>query len=156
MNEFNEEFNGTFYFTNDSDEEFVALWNNREYKFPSRSTVPLIIMGEPLENIQEIRKRFAYRWAEKQFYSSDEYKRLNSMGNGLPPTFDPKILEPLIDRCLKPLSIAKAQVTVGKKDSEKNYTATKAIGGKEDPRDVFREENQNIPELGEMGANFTV
>lgn len=150
MDYINDEFDGVFRFTNDSDEEFVALWNNKEYKFPPRSTVPLIITNEPLENIQEIRKRFAYRWAEKQFYASETYKTMSKQGNGIPPTFDPKILEPMIERCLKPLPIARAVVKEVKGDNDKNYKSTKALSKNDDPNFLFREESQNAPILGEM------
>lgn len=150
-----EEFNGTFYFTNPTNKERKFLWNNKEYSFPAESTVPLIIMGEPLENIQEIRKRFAYRMAEERFYESAEYERLNKMGNGLPPTFDPKILEPMIDECLKPLPIAKVKMKEGKKDDSRNYTS-KAVGKNEDLNQVFREEAANAPVLGEMPSDFSV
>lgn len=141
-NDYNEEFSGVFNFTNPDNEEFVALWNNREYKFEPESTSPLLIASESLENIQEIRKRFAYRNAEKRFYKSEQYLKMKDMGNGIPPTFDPKILEPMIQECLKPLPIKRMVVKEGKKvDDEKNYKSTKAIGQDDDPNYVFREDN---------------
>lgn len=161
MEQLNEEFNGTFYFTNPTDKERKYLWNNREYAFPANSTVPLIVMGEPLENIQEIRKRFAYRMAEERLYEGEkmygqdgktiiyDYKKAKEMGNGLPPTFSPEILESWIEECLKPLPIAKAVIKEGKKDQTK-YKATKAIGQNDNPSYVFAEENKNPPVLGEM------
>lgn len=155
MDNFNEEFNGTFYFTNPTTKERKFLWNNREYMFPAESTVPLIIMGEPLENIQEIRKRFALSLAYDRFYegevlpTGEDYNKLKQMGNGLPPTFAEQILQPFVDECLKPLPIAKATVKEGKKDDTR-YKATKAIGKDDNPSYVFKEENQNIPTLGEM------
>lgn len=150
-----EEFTGTFYFTNPTDRERKYLWNNREYTFPAKSTVPLIIMGEPLENIQEIRKRFAYRMAEERFYENEKpavgesYGKLNKMGNGLPPTFNPEILEPWIEECLKPLPLVKAQVKDVQKKEHK-YKASKAIGAGDNPAYVFAEENRNPPVLGQM------
>lgn len=156
MQETFEEFTGTFHFTNPTEIERKYLWNNKEYTFPAKSTVPLIIMGEPLENIQEIRKRFAYRMAEERFYEGEKptvgesYDKLKKMGNGLPPTFNPEILEPWIEECLKPLPIAKAKVKEGKKDDGRKYKASKSLTGNEDPRDVFKEENKNIPALGQV------
>lgn len=155
MNETYEEFSGTFYFTNPTDTERKYLWNNKEYLFPPKSTVPLVIMGEPLENIQEIRKRFAYRMAEERFYEGEKpsvgesYDKLKKMGNGLPPTFNPEILEPWIEECLKPLPIKRAAVKEGKKDTLK-YKSTKAIGKDDNPNYIFAEENKNIPTLGVM------
>lgn len=145
-----EEFAGTFYFTNPTDKERKYLWNNKEYTFPAQSTVPLVIMGEPLENIQEIRKRFAYRMAEERWYESKEYEKMSKMGNGLPPTRDDKVLEPMIEECLKPLPIKRSSVKEGKKDDDRQYKSTKALKGNEDPNLIFREENANPPTLGEM------
>lgn len=145
-----EDFTGTFYFTNPTDKERKYLWNNKEYTFPPKSTVPLVIMGEPLENIQEIRKRFAYRMAEERWYESKEYERMSKMGGGLPPTRDDKVLEPMIEECLTPLPVAKAKVREGKKDDDRQYKATKALSKSEDPNQIFREENANPPVLGEM------
>lgn len=144
------EFSGTFYFTNWTDKERKYLWNNKEYTFPAESTVPLIILSEPLENIQEIRKRFAYRLSEEVFYESEEYQRMSKMGNGIPPTFDPKILEANIEKCLNPLPIARAKVKEGKKDDDRDYKATKALSDKDDPNYLFREESANAQKLGVM------
>src|SRR5258708_128342 len=109
MNNEIQEFDGVFRFTKPTDKERKNIWNNKENAFPPKSTVPLVIMGEPLENIQEIRKRFAYRLAEEVFYESKEYQKMSKQGNGLPPTFNPTILEPVIEQCLTPLPIAKAK-----------------------------------------------
>lgn len=151
MDESNEEFGGVFYFTNPTKQERKYLWNNKEYTFPAESTVPLIIPTETLENIQEIRKRFAFRMAEERFYEGEEYQKLKVMGNGMPPTFDPKILEPMIQECLKPLTIKRAAVKAGSSlDDERHYKSTKAMGNGDDPNFLFKEENQNIPTVGAM------
>lgn len=148
---YNDEFGGVFYFTNPTKQERKYLWNNKEYVFPPESTVPLIIPTETLENIQEIRKRFAYRMAEERFYESDQYMKMKDMGNGMPATFDPKILEPMIQECLKPLEIKRAGVKNAKNiDDERNYRATKALDDSEDPSELFKEENKNVEKLGVM------
>ncbi len=151
-----QEFIGVFYFTNWTKDEFIVLWNNTEYTFPPEKTIPLIIPSETLENIQEIRKKFAYKLAEREWYSGKEYTRLSKMGNGLPPTFDPKVLEPLIQRALEPLPIAKATTKKGKVDSDKNYKGSKAIGEKDNPNYVFREEADNAKALGAMPGDRVV
>lgn len=151
----NLDFDGVFRFTNDSDEDFVTLWNNKEYTFPARKTVKMIIPDETLENIQEIRKRFAYRWAVREFYGSKEYVRMSKMGNGLPPTFDEKILEPMIERCLTPLPEAPIKVKARAKDSEKNYVGSKAIEEKDNPNYIFREEAENAKAVGKMPDTLT-
>lgn len=148
---YNEDFSGVFYFTNPTKEERKYLWNNKEYVFPPESTVPLIIPTETLENIQEIRKRFAYRMAEERFYESDTYKKMKDMGNGMPATFDPKVLEPMIQECLKPLEVKRASIKTAKNvDDERNYKATKALDDTEDPAELFKEENRNVQKLGAM------
>ena len=75
-----EDFDGVFRFTNTTDEDFVTLWNNKEYTYPAGKTVPMIISGEPLENIQQIRKYFAKRLAEREFFAGKEF---NKMKNGV-------------------------------------------------------------------------
>lgn len=143
------EFSGVFMFTNPTKEERKYLWNNKEYIFPPESTVPLIIPTETLENIQEIRKRFAYRMAEERFYESEQYMKMKEMGRGLPPTFDPKILEPMIEECLKPLPINRVKIKEGKNlDDERKYKATKA-GFTSSPAEVFTE-SENREAVGMM------
>lgn len=144
------DFDGVFRFTNATDEDFTHLWNNKEYAFPAGKTVPLIIPDETLENIQEIRKRFAYDLAVREFYKGKEYSKMAKMGNGLPPTFDEKILEPMIEQCLKPLPMAKSTVKVKEKDSDRNYKGSKAISDKDNPNFIFREESENAKPLGKM------
>ena len=156
-NDINEDFSGVFMFTNPTKKERKYLWNNKEYVFPAESTVPLIIPSETLQNIQEIRKRFAYRMAEERLYEGEiteggyNYKKAKEMGGGMPPTFDDKILEPWIHECLKPLPVKRAVIKQGKKiDDESNYKATKAMSQNDNPSALFAEENQNIPVLGTM------
>src|ERR1035437_4524499 len=106
----NKDFDGVFRFTNPTDTDFSFFWNNKEYPFPAGTTTPMIIAGETLENIQEIIKMAAYKLAVREFYSGNikdqsgkTYTQLSKMGNGIPPVFADKILEPIIEQCLKPL-----------------------------------------------------
>lgn len=152
-----EDFSGVYYFTNPTKVDRTFLWNNREYTFSAESRSPLIILSEPLENVQEIRKRFAYRMAVDRLYEGEvlpsgyDYNKMKVMGNGTPPTFDDKILEPFIEECLKPLPIKKAGVKNAKNlDDESNYKATKAMGENDDPTFLFREETQRAQKLGAM------
>lgn len=161
MNEANSEFSGVFMFTNPMKRKWVHLWNNKEYSFEPESTSPLIIQNETLENIQEIRKRFAKDNAIERLYEGEkvyardgktvvfDYKKAKEMGNGIPPTFDEKILEPMIEECLKPFPIKKVGVKEGKKiDDESNYKATKA-GFVASPAEVFKED-ENRESFGQM------
>ncbi len=70
------------------------------------------------------------------------------MGNGLPPTFDDKVLEPMIESCLKPLPMGKAKVKEGKKMDERSFKGSKAIGKKENLSYAFKDDP--IVEKGEM------
>lgn len=136
------DFDGVFRFSNNSDEDFVFLWNNVEYKFPAHTRSPMIIRNESPENVQEIRKKAAFKWAEKQWYKGDEYKRMSQMGHGLPPTRDDKVLEPLIQMCLDPLPVAKATVTE-KPLKEPKLKATKAVGKDDNLNQVFAKETED-------------
>lgn len=143
---------GVFYFTNDSDEDFIHLWNNEEYTFPRNTMVPMIMPKETAENIQEIRKRFAYDFAVREFYKSAQYKKMSKMGGGMPPTFDEKILEPMIERCLKPLPKSRATIRKVNENQEKNFKASAAIGESQTPASVFDtpERKNTAPVLGKM------
>ena len=130
--------NGIFYFSNNSKEDFVVLWNNKEYTFPGKTCSPMLIPGEPPENVQEIRKKFAYKWAEREWYKGSEYKKMAKMGGGLPPTRDDKTLEPLISMCLSPLPIEKAIRKEGKKP-KLNINASKPVSKEGfDKREEFK------------------
>lgn len=146
------DFDGVFKFTNATDEDFTVLWNNKEYTFLAGTCSPLIIPEETLENIQEIRKKFAYKLATREFYKGKTYKSMSKMGGGLPPTFDDKILEPEIEKCLKPLPMAKAKVKLGKKDDESKYTS-KAVQDGESLNETFKD--QKVRSLGKMSDTTT-
>lgn len=157
MDDINEDFSGVYYFTNPTKVARTYLWNNKEYTFEPESRSPLIIASETLENIQEIRKRFAYRMATDRVYEGEippsgyDYSKAKEMGNGMPPTFDEKILEPFIQECLKPLELKRGSVKAGKNvDDDRNYRATKALSDTEDPNMLFAEENRNVQKLGAM------
>lgn len=96
---------GVFYFSNSSKEEFKALWNNVEYIFPPMSCVPLLIPDHTAVQIQEIRKRFAFRWAEQQWFAGKEYKHMVKIGRDKPSARDDAHLEPLVQMCLAPLPL---------------------------------------------------
>lgn len=143
------EFPGVFIFSNPTDDDFVFFWNNNEYLYPANKTVPMLIKNETLENIQEIRKKAAFKLAYRWFYNSATYKKMSKMGNGLPPTFDEKQLEPMIEKCLKPLPMARASIKEGRKIiSDKSFKGSKAISDKENPNFVFKDEE--VIEKGKM------
>lgn len=152
-----EEFDGVFRFSNNSDEDFLALWNNKEYTFPKNTRSPMIIPNESLENIQEIRKKWAYKWAQREWFKSPQYNRMKEMGNGLPPTMQEKDLESLIQMCLEPLPLSKATVKEGKSQDVKTR-ATKAISDGSNPQfpvaDDLNETFKDEP-VSSIGAQST-
>lgn len=116
-----EDFNGTFYFTNWSNEEFIGRWGNKAYHFSPETTSPMVIPEHSPLEVQHIRKKFARDLAEREFYKSQGYKNLmkqerNPDGsprlNGLHAagTYSVDQLTPFIQKCLEPLPVAKALV----------------------------------------------
>jgi len=116
-----EDFNGVFTFTNSSDEDFVGVWGSKEYHFPAQRTSPMIMPEySPLE-IQNIRKKFAKDYGEREYYKSQQYgslARQEKNDDGSPKlnsihmagTYSIDVLTPYIQSCLEPLPIAKAVV----------------------------------------------
>ena len=149
-NNMTEEFDGVLRFSNNSDEDFVVLWNNKEYLFPAKTCSPMLIENETLEAMQEIRKKFAYKWAEREWFKGKEYKKFVKMGGALPPLRDDKVsLEPLVQMCLSPLPVGKVK-TKKLSGDERSFKSTKAVKGDTDLNYEFREDTQEdkIVKLG--------
>ena len=158
VDEFDPEFDGVFRFTNTSDEDFTTLWNNKEYTYPAGQTVPMIIANESLENIQQIRKYFAKRLAEREYYKTKGFKEVKNgiknkeMGrNVVSSGYDEGDLQPFINSCLKPLPEGRQKV----KDvppEERNIKVSKAFstGDPTNPfpsvdfNSEFQEENKKM------------
>lgn len=158
VEEFSPDFDGVFRFTNATDEDFVTLWNNKEYTYPANSTVPMIIANESLENIQQIRKYFAKRLAEREYFRSKGFKEIRNglkdkdMGrNVVPSMYDEKLLQPWVDQCLTSLPVSRA-IVKSIPDEERNIKASKALGTgtKENPYPAvdlngeFKESNEQL------------
>lgn len=111
------DFDGVFRFTNWTDEDFISKWDGKTYTFPALKTVPIIIPTlSPLE-IQNVRKKFAKELAEREFSGSKRYKELDAKNKGenmrtfhAAVTYTPNELEPLVQKCLEPLPVAKMEV----------------------------------------------
>ena len=116
-----EDFDGTFRFTNWTDEDFVGTWNKREYNFPAKSTSPIVMHDQTPLEIQQIRKKFAKDLAEREFFKSTKYEgftkqernsdgtaRLNSIHSAATYTLDD--LASFIQRCLEPLPAGEVKV----------------------------------------------
>lgn len=121
------DFDGVFRFTNWTDEDFVGVWGGKQYHFPAQSTSPMFIPDHSPLEIQHIRKKFAKDLAEREFPKSvafgnlmkqernnDGTPRLNSIHQAA--TYTINELTPYIQKCLEPLTITQATVTVAPKD----------------------------------------
>ena len=148
------QFDGVFRFTNNSDEEFKILWNNKEYTFPPMSRSPIIIPDETAENIQSIRKKWAYKWAVREYMKSEEYLKLNALPNTR-GGIDEKKLEPYIQMCLEPLPIVMASVE-DKPRKEVQTKATKSVSDNDGLNETFKEDvtEEKIQKLGKMPTTF--
>lgn len=159
VEEFDADFDGIFRFTNATNEDFVTLWNNVEYTYPAGQTVPMVIKNESIENIQQIRKYFAKRLAEREYFKSKGFKEMRNgikdkdMGRNVVPTsYNEKELQPWIDECLKSLPAGKAVVRRLPAD-EVITKASKPIGkgsvdGSQYPsvdlNETFKESNEEL------------
>lgn len=117
VEDFDPDFDGIFRFTNASDEDFTTPWNNVEYTYPAGQTVPMIIKNSSIEEVQQIRKYFAKRLAEREYFRTKGFRDIRNglknkdMGrNVIPTSYNEKELQPYIDSCLKPLPAGKAKV----------------------------------------------
>ena len=117
-----EDFDGYFYFTNDSDDEFIGKWGSKEYHFAPRTTSAIIIPTETPLNIQQIRKKFARDWAEREYGRSQAFQKLKELEHN--PDGTPRLnsfhtanqysetdLIEYIQRCLKPLPKSRISIT---------------------------------------------
>ncbi len=130
MEQFNnvlpEDFDGTWPFSNPSEEDFIGKWGGKAYTYPAHKTTNMVILdATPLE-IQNIRKKFAKELAEREFFKSKKYESLRS-SEGIKD--DNGVMKPLlqglnqarsyaetdladyIQRCLKPLPLVKQVIT---------------------------------------------
>lgn len=154
-----EDFDGVFKFTNASKEDFTAMWNNVEYTYPAETRCPMVIPNEPAENIQNIRKRFALKYAQREFSKSVQGKAIEKEGQKhfMPATWNEKLLEPHIQQCLSPLPIASAvarRVPKVKTETIDGGTAVigdaSSIGSLSSSEGAFKD--YTPPELGKMAG----
>lgn len=151
------DFDGVFRFTNWTDEEFVGTWNKKQYHFPALSTSPMIIPEHSPLEIQHIRKKFAKDLAEREFFKTVQYEKIRLQegqkdGGIVQPrlssihmagTYTLTDLTEGIQKCLKPLSVKRASVTLVKEQpmedklskNESGELNTEAIDKKTSLRD---------------------
>jgi hypothetical protein len=149
--------NGVFYFSNNADEEFSAWWNSVRYTFPAHTASPMIIAGESAENIQNIRKRFAQKWAEEQLAGSKAMVALEK-ATGKNATLYPPVspyysaLEPLIQACLSPLPIEQATQKQEAPITRKGETikATRPVEKQTSAKQILDREDPSKTEVGQL------
>lgn len=122
------DFDGVFRFTNFTEREFKAKWNNVEYTFPPLKTTPMIIPSATPEEVQHIRKKFARELAEAVFYESEKFKFMNDKERGqVPALYTDSDIAPYIQRCLEPLPIAQASQKILPRDKKENYKVSRVL-----------------------------
>lgn len=122
------DFDGTFKFTNWTDEDFTAKWGGKEYTFPKNSRSPILIPDQSPLEIQNIRKKWAQKLAEREFEKTERFGQLKAQERN--PDGSPRLnsihqagsyslsdLAALIQRCLEPLPMKSASVVESKKIS---------------------------------------
>lgn len=152
---------GVFYFTNpglvksrtiEGDEtlDWKHLWNNVEYVFKAKTTVPLIIRNSTPEEIQEIRKRFAKDYGQDWFHQQKRYQELVKKGGYIPAGYNEDTeFGKIIQMCLTPLPKSSATVReIPRQEEHKITGGSKAIGTGANLNEAFKD--YEIPTLGEM------
>lgn len=148
--ELNDEDDTVFYFTNASDEDWSTQWNKIVYTFPAQRRTRMSIRGETPENVQNIRKMFATRFATEMYSKTDAFKkRATPIENKIPVPYNVTVLQPYIDTCLKPLPIGKIKSEELKEDqTEKFGRGTQPLPDNGAPYDVFKD--VPVKSYGEM------
>lgn len=150
---------GVFYFTNpglfksrnrqgEETYDFSCLWNNKEYTFKAKTTVPLIIANTTPEETQHIRKVFAKNYATAWFFQTPRYKKMVKDGGFIPATYnEDEEYQKVIQACLTPLPKSQAEVAeLPRPVAESSLKGTKAISKNANLNETFKD--YEIPELG--------
>lgn len=123
-----EGFDGDFWFSNPTDEEFIGKWGSKAYHFAPQTRSKMVIMGAAPEEVQQIRKKFAKELGEKMFFKSAQGKKLegiekNNVGEPVfrsfkqANTYSENELKPFIQACLDPLPHARVSISDAPKEN---------------------------------------
>lgn len=114
-------FDGSFKFTNLTNEDFVGKWDSKDYIFPAMTTSPIIIMDATPKQVEFIRKKFARDLAEREFFRSSRVKGLeaqNPIGQGnsihSAASYVESELSSYVQKCLEPMPIVEAKIKENK------------------------------------------
>ncbi len=122
---------GALYFTNFTDTEFQAKWNNVVYTFPPLATVPLFIAtASPIETFN-IRTMFAKQLADREFRKSKKAGELSARNEGIHSlhaalSYTENELDSYIKRCLEPLPRTEAKTETVEAEGKKRPPARAA------------------------------
>jgi hypothetical protein len=122
------DYTGTLHFTNFSEEEFQAKWNNVVYSFPPKSTVPLFIpTASPIETFN-IRTMFAKQLADREFRKSKKAGELTKRNEGVHSisaalSYTENELDVYIKKCLDPLPITEVKTETVEPEGKKRPQA---------------------------------
>lgn len=108
----------------------------------------MLIPGVTPEEMQNIRKKFAMKWAQAQWFDSKEYKKMVKDGGRVPAIPNDKIYDPLVQMCLNPLPIKPTTSKEGPKDKRSYSGKTKPVKKDGNLNEEFKD--AETESLGEM------
>lgn len=121
------DYDGVFRFSNWTKEEFKDKWGGIEYTFPPERTTPMHILNANPYEVQNIRKKFARKLAEREFQKGKEFQRLNAMNKDVffqsAVSYPPQMLESYVEKCLKPLEVGELKAEKIEKEEVKPKVA---------------------------------
>lgn len=142
-----------FYFSNNSDEDFVTQWDKVKYTYPANRRTRMSIRGATPEEVQNIRKMFAERYAQQQYMKTKDFADRNKPLEGhYPVVYGKNVLQPWIDACLVPLPKAKQLTEKGEVMDIATSGSSIPLDDKSgSPYDVFK--NAEVKTYGQMSDN---
>lgn len=150
---FEEDDETVFYFTNNSEEAWSTQWNKVIYTYPAKRRTRMSIHGATPEEVQNIRKMFAERYAQEQYMKTKDFNDRNKPLEGhYPVVYGKNVLQPWIDSCLVPLAKAKQLTQKGEVMETSTSGSSIPLDDKSgSPYDVFK--NAEVKTYGEMSSN---
>jgi len=135
-------------FTNYTTSDFVAKWDGKEYTFPALSTVKMLgMIGDAtIDQLKNIRAKFAMDLAVAVFYQSEKFKAMDlsvedSQAGKTPALYTDKDIAPFVQRCLEPLPVKTAKITavpkadIALRTDETGAPVSKVLDGRPGSRD---------------------
>lgn len=142
-------------FSNFLDRDVTLYWDSRAYTFPALSTTNLMgrIPKATPEDVQGIRKKFAFDLAKLAYYETEDYKMrersapMNDIQQGImktPALYSESSLEPLVERCLQPLPVQAPVVEDHSEAKQKELESRLSKDEKGRPRSRVVKQGDNL------------